>query len=102
MRGFAHDIDPPSSRSSAKAQAADCRGQDRASRGSSQAHISPLFVHGCVDLGGLSAVFRRVVAVVSCLIAGVLNNEYLSYLIFAQVARFSDTLTTCIRTIQTC
>lgn len=39
-------------------------------------------------------------AMIFHLITGVLKSEYQSYLIFMQVARFSDTLTTRIRTIQ--
>ena len=102
MRGFASDFAPTSSECSVKAQVTNHQGSARAFRGRIQAHISAFFVPGWVDLNGLDSPFSELGVAFFRLITGVLENEYQGYLIFAQVARFSDTLTTCIRTIQTC
>ena len=49
MRGLDFALCPPSLGSSRKAQVAEHQGKVRTSRGRIWTHISPHFVHGCVD-----------------------------------------------------
>ena len=49
MRGLASALGPSSLGSSRKAQVAEHQGKVRTSRGRIWTHISPHFVHGCVD-----------------------------------------------------
>ena len=54
------------------------------------------------DFGRIGRYLSANAGMVFSLITGVLKNEYQSYLISMQAVRFFDTLTTRIRTIQTC